>query len=309
MQQGIGKPSVSHAVVVIFLEFFAWGLLTTPMLTVSLRLSLSLFFLHKLSSISAHASSLRVTDKRLFLFRFFTKRSHSTRSWWTASFREWRWVWSVWIIFGDSLWTRSVGLQCDLCHQGLLSFMSAPLIGALSDVWGRRSFLLVTVFFTCAPIPLMRLSPWYVCLLRSLSLFLSILDFLSFLFLSPPYFLITSRLNASFRLRINSGLYKIRFHFIHNYGQIQSKHLLVFGFWPPVTSNFARILITIIIFGLNIMDLGIGELKPHKLHPQAMDCLISFVHVSGYKLQNTATEDCSLIGSLHFSVFLATIST
>lgn len=44
--------------------------------------------------------------------------------------------------------------------QGLLSFLSAPLIGALSDVWGRRSFLLLTVFFTCAPIPLMRLSPW-----------------------------------------------------------------------------------------------------------------------------------------------------
>uniref|UniRef100_A0A0E9U4L7 Uncharacterized protein n=1 Tax=Anguilla anguilla TaxID=7936 RepID=A0A0E9U4L7_ANGAN len=31
---GLGKASVSHAVVVIFLEFFAWGLLTTPMLTV-----------------------------------------------------------------------------------------------------------------------------------------------------------------------------------------------------------------------------------------------------------------------------------
>lgn len=39
MQQGIGKPSVYHAVVVIFLEFFAWGLLTTPMLTVSLFFS------------------------------------------------------------------------------------------------------------------------------------------------------------------------------------------------------------------------------------------------------------------------------
>lgn len=35
LQQGIGRPSVYHAVVVIFLEFFAWGLLTTPMLTVS----------------------------------------------------------------------------------------------------------------------------------------------------------------------------------------------------------------------------------------------------------------------------------
>ena len=27
------KPSVYHAVVVIFLEFFAWGLLTTPTLS------------------------------------------------------------------------------------------------------------------------------------------------------------------------------------------------------------------------------------------------------------------------------------
>ncbi|CAL8341669.1 unnamed protein product [Arctogadus glacialis] len=31
---GIGRPSIYHAVVVIFLEFFAWGLLTTPMLRV-----------------------------------------------------------------------------------------------------------------------------------------------------------------------------------------------------------------------------------------------------------------------------------
>jgi hypothetical protein len=28
--EGMGKPSVSHATVVIFLEFFAWGLMTTP---------------------------------------------------------------------------------------------------------------------------------------------------------------------------------------------------------------------------------------------------------------------------------------
>lgn len=29
------KPSVYHATVVIFLEFFAWGLLTSPTMTVS----------------------------------------------------------------------------------------------------------------------------------------------------------------------------------------------------------------------------------------------------------------------------------
>ncbi|XP_074934552.1 hippocampus abundant transcript-like protein 1 isoform X4 [Phalacrocorax aristotelis] len=41
-QHGIGRPSVYHAVVVIFLEFFAWGLLTTPMLTVSATFAASL---------------------------------------------------------------------------------------------------------------------------------------------------------------------------------------------------------------------------------------------------------------------------
>uniref|UniRef100_A0A8C1V2K7 Hippocampus abundant transcript 1 protein n=1 Tax=Cyprinus carpio TaxID=7962 RepID=A0A8C1V2K7_CYPCA len=102
----ISKPSVYHAVVVIFLEFFAWGLLTTPMLTV----------LHQ------------------------TFPQHTF-------------------------------LMNGLIHgvKGLLSFLSAPLIGALSDVWGRKSFLLLTVFFTCAPIPLMKISPWWYFAVISMS--------------------------------------------------------------------------------------------------------------------------------------------
>ncbi|XP_059419383.1 hippocampus abundant transcript 1 protein-like isoform X2 [Carassius carassius] len=103
---GIGEPSVYHAVVVIFLEFFAWGLLTTPMLTV--------------------------------LHQTFPKHTF---------------------------------LMNGLIHgvKGLLSFLSAPLIGALSDVWGRKSFLLLTVFFTCAPIPLMKISPWWYFAVISMS--------------------------------------------------------------------------------------------------------------------------------------------
>ncbi|XP_050842979.1 hippocampus abundant transcript-like protein 1 [Serinus canaria] len=97
-QQGIGRPSVYHAVVVIFLEFFAWGLLTTPMLTV----------LHE------------TFPRHTFLMN---------------------------------------GLIQGV--KGFLSFLSAPLIGALSDAWGRKYFLLITVFFTCVPIPLMRISPWW----------------------------------------------------------------------------------------------------------------------------------------------------
>ncbi|RXM96955.1 Hippocampus abundant transcript 1 protein [Acipenser ruthenus] len=104
--QGMGEPSVYHAVVVIFLEFFAWGLLTTPMLTV-----------------------LRQT------------------------------------------FPQHTFLMNGLIHgvKGLLSFLSAPLIGALSDVWGRKSFLLLTVFFTCAPIPLMQISPWWYFAVISMS--------------------------------------------------------------------------------------------------------------------------------------------
>ncbi|NXO94853.1 MF14B protein, partial [Certhia brachydactyla] len=104
--QGIGRPSVYHAVVVIFLEFFAWGLLTTPMLTV----------LHE------------TFPHHTFLMN---------------------------------------GLIQGV--KGFLSFLSAPLIGAFSDAWGRKSFLLLTVFCTCLPIPLMRISPWWYFALISVS--------------------------------------------------------------------------------------------------------------------------------------------
>ena len=43
--QGWGRPSVLHAVVVIFLEFFAWGLLTVPVVNVMARAFPSYTFL------------------------------------------------------------------------------------------------------------------------------------------------------------------------------------------------------------------------------------------------------------------------
>lgn len=105
-QEGFGRPSVYHAAIVIFLEFFAWGLLTTPMLTV----------LHE------------TFPQHTFLMN---------------------------------------GLIQGV--KGLLSFLSAPLIGALSDVWGRKPFLLGTVFFTCFPIPLLTVSPWWYFAMISVS--------------------------------------------------------------------------------------------------------------------------------------------
>ncbi|XP_047238337.1 hippocampus abundant transcript-like protein 1 [Girardinichthys multiradiatus] len=103
---GRTRARVTHAVVVIFLEFFAWGLLTTPMLVV----------LHQ-------------------------------------------------------MFPQHTFLMNGLVHgvKGFLSFLSAPLIGALSDTWGRKSFLLITVFFTCAPIPFMKISPWWYFALIAVS--------------------------------------------------------------------------------------------------------------------------------------------
>lgn len=98
-------------------------------------------------------------------------------------FFKWQFGFNVWSYsaLGPTKWTTAlknlfrkyklqvIGIlhhQSDHCLcfllQGLLSFLSAPLIGALSDVWGRKPFLLGTVFFTCFPIPLMRISPWWV---------------------------------------------------------------------------------------------------------------------------------------------------
>ncbi|XP_040156976.1 hippocampus abundant transcript 1 protein isoform X1 [Anopheles arabiensis] len=103
---GIGEPSVYHALVVIFLEFFAWGLLTMPVINV-----------------------LNQT-------------------------------------FPDHTFLMN-GLVMGI--KGILSFLSAPLIGALSDVWGRKFFLLITVFFTCAPIPLMSINSWWFFAMISIS--------------------------------------------------------------------------------------------------------------------------------------------
>ncbi|KAK3763628.1 hypothetical protein RRG08_057048 [Elysia crispata] len=105
-KSGLGQASIYHALIIIFLEFFAWGLLTSPIISV-----------------------LNETfPKHTFLFN---------------------------------------GLIQGV--KGILSFLSAPLIGALSDVWGRKPFLLLTVGFTCAPIPLMRLSPWWYFAILSIS--------------------------------------------------------------------------------------------------------------------------------------------
>ncbi|XP_046326676.1 hippocampus abundant transcript 1 protein-like isoform X2 [Haliotis rufescens] len=103
---GISQPSIYHALVVIFLEFFAWGLVTSPIITV-----------------------LNETfPNHTFLMN---------------------------------------GLIQGV--KGMLSFLAAPLIGALSDVWGRKPFLVFTVAFTCAPIPLMRISPWWYFAMISIS--------------------------------------------------------------------------------------------------------------------------------------------
>ncbi|KAH8300396.1 hypothetical protein KR018_003598 [Drosophila ironensis] len=53
--------------------------------------------------------------------------------------------------------------------KGILSFLSAPIIGALSDIYGRKSLLLITVIFKCLPIPLMNLSNRWFFVVSSLS--------------------------------------------------------------------------------------------------------------------------------------------
>ncbi|CAJ0586682.1 unnamed protein product, partial [Mesorhabditis spiculigera] len=100
------SASVSHALIVIFLEYFAWGLLTVPVINVLAE----------------------TFPANKFLMN---------------------------------------GLVLGI--KGILSFLSAPLVGALSDVWGRKIFLILTVFCTCMPIPCLKISPWWYFSLFSIS--------------------------------------------------------------------------------------------------------------------------------------------
>uniref|UniRef100_A0A5K3F1D5 MFS domain-containing protein n=2 Tax=Mesocestoides corti TaxID=53468 RepID=A0A5K3F1D5_MESCO len=99
-------PTVYHAAVVIFLEFFAFGLLTSPMISVL-----------------------------------------------------------------DEAFPKHTFLMNGLIQgvKGFLSFLSAPLIGALSDILGRKPFLFLTVTFTCSPIPFIKLSHWWYFTMISIS--------------------------------------------------------------------------------------------------------------------------------------------
>lgn len=102
------KPSVNHVTVVIFLEFFAWGLVATI-----LPEAIQRFF---------------GTDR-------------------------------MWLVLG-----MMQGVK------GFLSFLAAPLVGTLSDIWGRKVFLLVTVASTCAPLAfLMMDNMWWHVVTSSLS--------------------------------------------------------------------------------------------------------------------------------------------
>lgn len=102
----LSKPTVYHAAIVIFLEFFAFGLLTTPMISVL-----------------------------------------------------------------DETFPKHTFLMNGIIHgvKGILSFLSAPFLGALSDMFGRKPFLLLTVTFTCSPIPLMKISHWWYFTMISIS--------------------------------------------------------------------------------------------------------------------------------------------
>lgn len=106
LYRGFGRPTVFHALFVIFAEFFAWGLLTTPTIT---------------------ALKQTFPGQTLMINGL---------------------IWGI---------------------KGTLSFLMSPPIGYFSDVFGRKPFLLITVLFTCLPIPIMLLSSWWFFIMIAIS--------------------------------------------------------------------------------------------------------------------------------------------
>ncbi|XP_041448486.1 hippocampus abundant transcript-like protein 1 [Drosophila obscura] len=91
-KSSLGEPCLGHALIVTFVHYFSWGLLTVP-------------FMVKLSETFA---------ERAFLIDG--------------------------VIYGI---------------RGTLAFIASPLLGALSDTWGRKPLMLMAVVTTYSPIPML----------------------------------------------------------------------------------------------------------------------------------------------------------
>jgi MFS family permease len=118
--QRSGQSFVNHITVVIFLEFFAWGLVTAILPEVSLC---------------------------RFTIRYMLTQSI------VKAIKQFFGVERMWLVLG-----LTQGLK------GFLSFLSAPLLGAMSDKYGRKPFLLLTVACTCLPLPFLLLNNlwWHI---------------------------------------------------------------------------------------------------------------------------------------------------
>uniref|UniRef100_A0A0N4ZE98 MFS domain-containing protein n=1 Tax=Parastrongyloides trichosuri TaxID=131310 RepID=A0A0N4ZE98_PARTI len=94
------RPRLIYVMIVIFLEYFSWGLITMPTIT--------------------------------FISRYYGRYTF--------------------IMNGLALGSK-----------GFISFVTAPILGRLTDLYGRKPYLLTTVLITCTPIPCLLLpGPWYI---------------------------------------------------------------------------------------------------------------------------------------------------
>ncbi|CAH1772781.1 unnamed protein product [Owenia fusiformis] len=223
------QPSVYHALVVIFLEFFSWGLLTAPMINV-----------------------LNDTfENHTFLMN---------------------------------------GLVQGV--KGILSFLSAPLIGALSDVWGRKPFLLLTVTFTCAPIPLMKFSPWWYFAMISISGIFAVTFSVVFAYVaditteeerSSAYGLVSATFAASLVTSPAIGAYL---------GKVYSDNLVV------------ALAAAIAMFDILFIMVAVPESLPEKMRPASWGSQISWEKADPFGALRKIGQD-HLILMLCVTVFLS----
>jgi len=226
---GIGEPSLYHALVVIFLEFFAWGLLTTPMIVVLNE----------------------------------TFPNHT-------------------LLMNGII----VGIK------GFLSFLSAPLIGALSDVWGRKFFLLLTVFFTCAPIPLMTINTWWYFAMISISGVFAVTFSVVFAYVadvteeedrSAAYGLVSATFAASLVTSPALGAYL---------GEVYSKNVVV-----ALATAIAALDVLFIM-------VAVPESLPEKVRPKTWGAPISWEQADPFQALRKVGRDHTIM-MLCFTVFLS----
>ncbi|XP_022257139.1 hippocampus abundant transcript 1 protein-like, partial [Limulus polyphemus] len=175
---------------------------------------------------------------------------------------------------------------------GFLSFFSAPIVGALSDVFGRKVFLLLAVIFTSSPIPLLIFNKWWYFIMISVSGVFAVTFSVSFAYVAD----VTEEQKLSFAYGLLSATFAASLVISPALGSFLSQ---------TYSDNLVAVLASaIVLMDIIFILVAVPESLPAKLRPGSCDAKISWEQTDPFSALRKVGKDKTIL-MLCTTVFLS----